>query len=651
MNAHLILERPTAKPVRACELIKSVPPFASYIGKIAVALCLWAPCSWAGGVVTAPTEAELRAAMAGGGTVTFACDGTITLASTLTNALDTVLDAAGHQIAINGGKAVRLFLVTTNAHLSLTNLTLADGFSPSGSAILNLGGVVSLNGVMFSGNTAFPDYMGNPTNQFSPGCGGAIFNAASGTITADMCSFKTNSAATSEQAGFPSQTLHCSAFGGAIFNAGQMNLVACTFAGNTAIGGSAIVQLMYGWGDAAFGGAIENEGTLTLDLCTLAANSASGGASAGDPTGLLGADGSGGAIDNHGILTIARSTFSGNEAIGGSGGQGMRLTYPDNPNGFPGGGGGSAAGGAIHSLCWLSINASTFVSNTVSGGRGGGGGSGRQVMPDSGGNGANGANGGAGVGGAASAIGTATFINCTMAYNRGSGGQGGAGGSGAMSRMGSTGGNGGNGGDGVGGVDGPCSLTNCTLAGNVGSAGVGGWRGTGFPPGSSGTNGIDGGAWGASHGGSLVNTLIAFSTPAGGDTFTNPKLSTLSNNGGPTLTMALLPGSPAIDAAENSAAPPTDQRGVPRPIGPAADLGAFEYGWPAVLSISRSGSSSIDVVVSGVAGQSCRLLASSNLFDWIAIATNQIGADGTVCFQDSCIPSSGCHFYRVAIPY
>ena len=39
----------------------------------------------AGGVVTNCTEAALRAAMTGGGTVTFACDGTITLASTITN--------------------------------------------------------------------------------------------------------------------------------------------------------------------------------------------------------------------------------------------------------------------------------------------------------------------------------------------------------------------------------------------------------------------------------------------------------------------------------------------------------------------------------------------------------------------------------------
>src|ERR1035441_9158796 len=45
----------------------------------AVALLLLLPvAAWAGGVVTNCTEADLRAAMAGGGVGTFACDGTIT---------------------------------------------------------------------------------------------------------------------------------------------------------------------------------------------------------------------------------------------------------------------------------------------------------------------------------------------------------------------------------------------------------------------------------------------------------------------------------------------------------------------------------------------------------------------------------------------
>jgi CSLREA domain-containing protein len=63
---------------------------------------------------------------------------------------------------------------------------------------------------------------------------------------------------------------------------------------------------------------------------------------------------------------------------------------------------------------------------------------------------------------------------------------------------------------------------------------------------------------------------------------TNPKLaSSLANNGGPTKTIALLTGSPAINAipqATNGCGTQirTDQRGVSRPQGNRCDIGAFE---------------------------------------------------------------------------
>ena len=52
-------------------------------------------------------------------------------------------------------------------------------------------------------------------------------------------------------------------------------------------------------------------------------------------------------------------------------------------------------------------------------------------------------------------------------------------------------------------------------------------------------------------------------------------LGPLADNGGPTQTHALLPGSPAIDAADLLAAPATDQRGLPRVGRP--DIGAVEF--------------------------------------------------------------------------
>ena len=54
-------------------------------------------------------------------------------------------------------------------------------------------------------------------------------------------------------------------------------------------------------------------------------------------------------------------------------------------------------------------------------------------------------------------------------------------------------------------------------------------------------------------------------------------LAPLADTGGPTLTHALVPGSPAIDAAPVDAnCPATDQRGVSRPQGAQCDIGAFE---------------------------------------------------------------------------
>jgi polyvinyl alcohol dehydrogenase (cytochrome) len=57
---------------------------------------------------------------------------------------------------------------------------------------------------------------------------------------------------------------------------------------------------------------------------------------------------------------------------------------------------------------------------------------------------------------------------------------------------------------------------------------------------------------------------------------TDPRLGPLRYNGGATFTRALLPGSPAIDAGDNSDAPATDQRGLARIVNGMIDIGAFE---------------------------------------------------------------------------
>lgn len=56
----------------------------------------------------------------------------------------------------------------------------------------------------------------------------------------------------------------------------------------------------------------------------------------------------------------------------------------------------------------------------------------------------------------------------------------------------------------------------------------------------------------------------------------DPQLGSLADNGGPTDTLALQAGSPAIDAGLNDVCTATDQRGIARPQGSACDIGAFE---------------------------------------------------------------------------
>jgi hypothetical protein len=125
------------------------------------------------------------------------------------------------------------------------------------------------------------------------------------------------------------------------------------------------------------------------------------------------------------------------------------------------------------------------------------------------------------------------------------------------------------------------------------------------------------------------------------------RLSPLACNGGPTMTLALLGGSPAIDAGNTAAAPPTDQRGIPRPIGLAAEIGAFEYGMPLLTPLCTQGTG-LDIVAAGALGTSCRLLMSTNLINWIPVATNPIDASGTALFHLD--RTGSARFFRAAAP-
>jgi hypothetical protein len=72
-----------------------------------------------------------------------------------------------------------------------------------------------------------------------------------------------------------------------------------------------------------------------------------------------------------------------------------------------------------------------------------------------------------------------------------------------------------------------------------------------------------------------------FLTGAGDLTNTDPRLGPLQDNGGPTQTHALLPGSPALNAGDPSQLGTTDQRGVVRSGG--VNIGAYQASASAFL--------------------------------------------------------------------
>ncbi|HYD50871.1 MAG TPA: right-handed parallel beta-helix repeat-containing protein [Terriglobales bacterium] len=99
----------------------------------------------------------------------------------------------------------------------------------------------------------------------------------------------------------------------------------------------------------------------------------------------------------------------------------------------------------------------------------------------------------------------------------------------------------------------------------------------------------------------LVATDLAGTTTSPID----PLLGPLADNGGLTETLALLAGSPAIDAGDHASAPAADQRGIPR--NGIADIGAFEFDDisdphacpPAPMSGCRTGSTQALTVKTG----------------------------------------------------
>ena len=106
---------------------------------------------------------------------------------------------------------------------------------------------------------------------------------------------------------------------------------------------------------------------------------------------------------------------------------------------------------------------------------------------------------------------------------------------------------------------------------------------------------------------------------------TDPLLGALADNGGPSETMALGVGSPAIDAGTNTGCPALDQRSIPRPVGATCDIGAFELGYTISGSIGVTGAGT---TLSYTDGPDKTVTADSNgdyslavSYDWTGVVT------------------------------
>ena len=88
---------------------------------------------------------------------------------------------------------------------------------------------------------------------------------------------------------------------------------------------------------------------------------------------------------------------------------------------------------------------------------------------------------------------------------------------------------------------------------------------------------------------SLIDDTTGCTVNGSGNVLDQPaKLGPLQANGGPTPTMALLPGSPARNAGDAATCLQRDQRGVRRPQGSACDIGAYEVPFPKVTKPTAS---------------------------------------------------------------
>ena len=498
------------------------------------------------------------------------------------------------------GLGDRVFQVSSNAHLTLENLTIRGGVAPQaqfgnfyaptlpaecGGAIYNAGQII-LDGCTITNNSSGAGN-GNPGNGWGSDAadGGGIYN--SGTMSATHCTIFANATGAGMQGSLGGN-------GGGLMNSGTCVLTDCIISGNQC-GNGGTADLPVG-GNGGSGGGIFNSGTITLNECIVVDNMAGQGAVGEDLDGTVtigalggagGDGGSGGGIYNNGRMNVASSAIYDNSS--GKGGDG---------DGHNSGGSGGAAGdgGGIFNDGDLIVDTSTISGNTC-----GDGGVGTQGYFNGGSGG--GAGGGGGIYNGSSFV----MTSCTVTLNHaGAGGKSGNG----LDVLGDSyspapGGSGGSGGGILNSATQEHAIVRDSLIA-LNLTDIGGTPGTNFMTdgsvqiGNAGVNGAGADVVGAfiSEGFNLIGTAYAsagFTNSIHADQIgsdanpIDPLLGPLQLNGGFTPTQALLPGSPAINKG-NSFGIHQDQRGRQRPCdypgvpyapgGDGSDIGAFELATP-----------------------------------------------------------------------
>ena len=334
--------------------------------------------------------------------------------------------------------------------------------------------------------------------------------------------------------------------GGSVFRVFNVTAGVSTVSGLTIRDGSQI-----GGANTSAGGAAVFNGantSLTFNDCAFLLNNAHAGDS--NTASGTGAAAQGGAILNAGTLTLNRCTFSANAVTGGRGGDASGGIGGN----VRGGNGGDALGGAVFNdtTGTLTVNNSTFSGNGATAGTGA--------------NGQFGGNGGSATG-AIHNLGTMTITAATFTSNTGLGGAGGSG----SNKF--NGGSGGTGNGALSAVSGTSTLRNTISANNTGSNGGGIDVNGPFTSGGYNLIGIGDTGTGFSATGDQVGTTASR---------IDARLGLLQDNGGPTNTHALQPGSPALDRGKSFGLT-TDQRGLFRTSGTAnvsggdgTDIGSYE---------------------------------------------------------------------------